>query len=99
MSLGDLPPIGSWPPILNFIWITFEKENGYVWKPDTISKNGPQCTVGEFGGHIDIVTSFNQLYAFMGLYPMLFGIVWLSCAIYRAKKQKLTFEPFEPQKR
>ena len=47
-SLGDLPPLGSWPPILNFMWITFEKENGNVWKSDTISKNGPQCTVGEF---------------------------------------------------
>ena len=43
-TLLEDSPVGSWPPILNFMWITFEKENGNVWKPDTISKNGPQST-------------------------------------------------------
>ena len=43
---------------------------------------------GTLGDHIDIVTSFNQLQAFIGLYPLLFGIVSLSGAIYKAKETK-----------
>ena len=61
MSLGDLPPIGSWPPILNFIWITFEKENGNVENLKQFPKMVHSAQWGNLGGHIDIVTSFNQL--------------------------------------
>ena len=57
---------------------------------------------GTLGDHIDIVTSFNQLQAFMGLYPSLFGIVlcdYLDPLIELKKQKSVTFEPFEPQKR
>ena len=36
---------------------------------------------GNLGGHIDIVTSFNQLQAFMGLYPLLFGCVTIQTQV------------------